>query len=573
MFSKYWVRFWMFFICQGISLGMLFGQDLEQLKDQKPYQLNGSIALGGSFYQARDISARRQPFNWYLSGSPVLSVYGITIPFSLVISDQDRRFSQPFNQYGVSPYYKWITVHAGYRNLRFSEFTMNAVNFLGGGLELKPGKWRVGLMYGRLNRAVAEDSIMGASQYGYIRPVYRRMGYAAKLGYGTSAKYVDLLVFKAKDDTNSIAPVSLASQVEPEENLAVGIKSQLGFLKNRLMVDLDAGASFLTRDLRKGSLLDSANNPSLRTISKYISVNGSSGFFTGLQTSVGYHAGFAQIKAVYRRVDPGYRSLGAYFFQNDIEQITINSSFQVWQNKLAFNLSYGHSSDNLNKKRFATTNRQVYSANVNWLASSKVNVNLDYSNFGISQQKGIGDLFNDTTAMSVINSNVGLALTYKPLQSEVQSHQFSFSSYLQSTNDLNRFTEEFSEAKTWISSLSYQWSLVPQKLNATASLSYNKTDLIDREIVNISPSIYISKLFLKDKLRATLSENLQIRESNREQDGYTSTTALTLAYRWKRHTFSYMGSYLANQYKATSMGYGISEFSEMRSNLSYSISF
>jgi len=51
--------------------------------------------------------AYRKPFTWMLTGSPTLSVYGITLPFSFTISEQQRNFRQPFNKFGVSPYYKW----------------------------------------------------------------------------------------------------------------------------------------------------------------------------------------------------------------------------------------------------------------------------------------------------------------------------------------------------------------------------------------------------------------------------------------------------------------------------------
>ena len=566
-------RYIIVFCCCFLGMQSVLAQDIAQTFKQKPLTISGSLSLGSSFYQVKNIPSRREPFSWYLSGSPVLTVYGITMPFSLVVSDQERKFSQPFNQYGVSPYYKWITVHAGYRNLRFSEFTMNGANFLGGGVELRPGKFRLAAIYGRFNRAVEEDSTMSSDAYGYIRPVYKRMGYAAKIGYGTASRYVDLLFFSAKDDTSSIAGVSTESQVNPEENIALGVKSQMGFLRNRLNFDLDAGASFLTRDIRRGNILDSANNPSLRYIAKYLAVNGSSGFFTGVTSSLSYLLGFGSIKGTYRRIDPGYRSLGAYYFQNDIEQFTINPSFNLWSNRLSFNLSYGTSKDNLDNKRYATTRRQVYSANVNIVANDKLNINLDYSNFGISQQRGVGDIFNDSTAMRVINGNIGGTVSYRPIQSEDRSHQLTFSTYYQNTNDLNRFTEQYSEANTLISSLSYNLSLPAKKLNATAALSYNKTDVIDRDIVSISPTITVSKLFLKDKLRASFTENLQLRTTNNEQDGFTSTTSLSLSYRIQRHTLSASSNYLKNKYKVSSLGSHVNDFSEVRSSLSYSINF
>lgn len=548
-------------------------QDLGTIAQQKPISIQGSLTFSSAFYQANGIGNRRQPFNWYLTGAPVISVYGITMPFSLVVSEQERRFSQPFNQYGVSPYYKWITLHAGYRNIRFSEFTLNGANFLGGGVELNPGKFRLGFIYGRFNRAVQEDTLHADPRIGYVRPVYKRMGYAAKLGYGTAARYVDLLLFKAKDDENSIAPVSAESEVTPEDNIALGLKSHLGLLRNRLNFDLDAGISFLTRDTRDGSLIDSANNPVLRYVGRYIDINPTSGFFTAVNTSLGYHAGFGSLRGTYRRVDPGYRSLGAYYFQNDVEQFTIDPSLNVWQRKVSVNLSFGGGRDNLNNKRYATTVRKIYSANVNIAATDALNINLDYANFGVSQNRGVGDLFNDTTAIRVINGNIGGAVSYRPPTTETLSQQFTFSTYYQNTNDLNRYTEQYSKANSLISALGYNLSLPDKKLNSSLSLSYNKTDVSVGSVVNISPGITVSKLFLDDKLRTTLSENLQFRKTNGQGDGFTSTAALSLSYTYQRHTVSLNGGYLTNRYKSTYDGANFTNFSETRMNLSYSVSF
>src|SRR5690606_30555610 len=102
------------------------------------------------YYGTSGIASRRQPFSWYITGAPVVSIYGISFPFSMTVSEQERRYAQPFNRYGVSPRYKWLTLHAGYRNVRFSDFTLAGVNMLGGGVEINPGIFRFGAMAGRI---------------------------------------------------------------------------------------------------------------------------------------------------------------------------------------------------------------------------------------------------------------------------------------------------------------------------------------------------------------------------------------------------------------------------------------
>lgn len=86
--------------CFGYTAG---AQDIGSLAKQKPFEIPGSLSVGTWYYHANGISNRRAPFGWILSGSPLVKLYGVSFPFTLTISDQDRSFSQPFNRYGVSP--------------------------------------------------------------------------------------------------------------------------------------------------------------------------------------------------------------------------------------------------------------------------------------------------------------------------------------------------------------------------------------------------------------------------------------------------------------------------------------
>ena len=151
-------KFWIIGIFVCLSLALLEAQDLTNIKDQKPIRFSGSTELRGIFYNASGIANRREPFTWILSGNPTLSLYGWDIPFSFILSRDDRAFRQPFNQFGMSPTYKWLTLHGGYRNVNFSSFTLGGHTMLGGGVEANPGKWRLGFMYGRLNRATVIDT-------------------------------------------------------------------------------------------------------------------------------------------------------------------------------------------------------------------------------------------------------------------------------------------------------------------------------------------------------------------------------------------------------------------------------
>ena len=139
----------------GLCSLTAYSQDLSTIKNEKPFAISGRIDARTIMYSSSGIDGRRSPFTYILSGAPTLSFYGITVPITFTISEQERNFSQPFNQIGLSPTYKWLTLHGGYRNVRFSPYTLAGHTVLGGGAELRPGKWEIGFMTGRLNRSTS----------------------------------------------------------------------------------------------------------------------------------------------------------------------------------------------------------------------------------------------------------------------------------------------------------------------------------------------------------------------------------------------------------------------------------
>src|SRR5688572_17826317 len=137
-----------------ITTERLTAQDLGNLKSAKPLDLTGSLSLRLNSYSSNRENPTRDPFFWTVSGSPTVSIYGVTLPFYFSFSQKNQDFRQPFNQFGVSPYYKWLKVHLGYRNISFSDFTLSNHTFLGIGIEAEPSILRFGFVYGRFLKAI-----------------------------------------------------------------------------------------------------------------------------------------------------------------------------------------------------------------------------------------------------------------------------------------------------------------------------------------------------------------------------------------------------------------------------------
>lgn len=183
-------------------------QDLGGISKARPVHIAGSLSPGINTYATNDSIKAMNPVQWSVSGSPVLSIYGLNLPFNIFISSQTRSLHTPFTRFGVSPYYKWAKLHLGWRSHDFNQFALGGQQILGAGFELTPVKLDVAFMYGRFNHAVTDVSVY--NNLNNTVPVYNRNGCAFKLGYGDDKTGVSFSYLHARYDESSANPKIVA---------------------------------------------------------------------------------------------------------------------------------------------------------------------------------------------------------------------------------------------------------------------------------------------------------------------------------------------------------------------------
>ncbi|RZM18640.1 MAG: hypothetical protein EOO88_40195, partial [Pedobacter sp.] len=450
--------------------GNLVAQNVEELIKSKPFTINGTLGMGIGTYSSKGIPARQRAFSYLFNGAPTMSIYGVAFPFSVVVSDQQRGFRQPFNQYGISPTYKWATVHAGWQNLEFSPFTLAGHTFLGGGVELNPGKIRFGFVYGRFNKAIQEEPAL--TNAFTQTPAYRRTGYSAKLGLGTEQNHVDLIILNAKDDPSSINPPTLSSGLKPAENLVAGVSSKFTFFK-RLLFDLDVSGSIYTND----RLSDTVPNIQLKKVAvirKLVTLNTSTQLLAAGQSSLGYQGSNYNILVRYRRVDPDYRSMGAYYFETDVQNYTLEGGLRLLKGQVQINGSAGLQNDNVLKDKAYQSNRKIGSLNLSYNKPA-YGVDLRYSNYGITQDRGLNPII-DTLRVARTNHNFNAMLRYN-MTSQTISQGFVLVGNIQSLVDLNNFTAAQTESASKTMNFSYQIGFLPYSFGINANINYTIADV------------------------------------------------------------------------------------------------
>jgi hypothetical protein len=559
---------------------LLHAQDIDQIDLKRPVKLSGNLSFSMESYSVNGIPPRRQPFTWTLSGAPTLNVLGVTMPFQLLLGNFENRFYQPFNQYGISPRYKWLTVHAGYRNINFQPYTLAGYRMLGGGVEIntayradgpKTGL-RFGFMYGRLNRSTALDSAQFANPLAFRPlPSYTRMAYAAKVGVGNNDGYFDISYLYGWDVETSLRRDQRDS-IAPQRNTAVGFSWRKDLYRKehrRLFWKTDVGLSAYTLDDRQPGR-DVTGEPNIvqNLVGGWLDAKISTQFLSAGETSLNYQAKGGGVGIAYKRVDPEYRSMGAYFFQNDIEQFTLTPSLRLDSGRVNINTSFGLQRDNIARQRLVTSERLIGNVNLNWNPSQRFGLNASWANFGVTQNptrlspdaelfKQVSNNFTLVPHMNRISDKyvrtTQLVLVYQMLNSPVSS--------INAPVDQHTLVGAFVYSHTWIA----------RAITTTASLNYNNTVLPQGDVGSLGAGSGFGFPVLKRKLQLGFNGMFNRNHFNGAENGYTLSGLVDLGIAvHKKGRLSLQGVYMRNEAADETV---FRSFDETMTRITYGLNF
>ncbi|PWV51882.1 hypothetical protein C7475_103492 [Chitinophaga sp. S165] len=487
-------------------------QRLEAIGNEKPLKITGGIGLEQIAYWSSGLGdGRRDPYNFFLNGNLNIDLYGWSVPFSFNYSNQSNvAFSQPFNQYGLTPTYKWVTGHIGYSSMNFSSYTLSGHLFNGIGVDLAPpGRFKFSVMYGRLQKAVEADTSRSD-----IIPAYKRMGYGFKAGYSTGKDNIEVMVFRGKDDENSIRPLPASYSLTPQENVAMGLNLTKQFF-NRLLFNAEVAVSALTRDTR--AVTDSAEHNTAPT-GGLISKNSSTAMYTAYKAGLGYNGNHYTIGLGYEWVAPEYKTLGAYYFTNDFENITGNLQVRMLKDRLTAAVNAGVQRNNLSNDKLSTMRRFVGALNLSFAATKKMNWNFSYSNFQSfvnirSQFDYLNELTPyeniDTLNYTQVSSNASLGFNYNISQSKEKMQMFVCNVSYMESSDKQGGVKQPSGVVFYNLNASYNLQLIPKNMSIMAGFNANRNSALDMESITMGPTLGLNKSVLNKKMRlsGTLSWN------------------------------------------------------------------
>jgi hypothetical protein len=281
----------------------------------------------------------------------------------------------------------------------------------------------------------------------------------------------------------------------------------------------------------------------------------------------------------YERIAPEYQTLGAYYFNNDMRNITIVPSVRLLKGRMNIAGNVGFQQNNLDDTRTSTTKRFVGSTNVTYAPNELWNFAANYSNFSsyTNTRPQIDPYYKnnlDTLNFYQVSETTGLTVV-RNLGGKENPQSIMINSSYQKASDQADYEGGDQQSNFITGNISYSYSLVPS--NTTLALSGNiyKNDAAGVKTIYWGPTLSITKGFLEKALRATLTT------SYNETSGDVSSSPvlnnrLNFIYTPKggdgnspKHNFS-LGANFLNRFKKTEQQ---SSYSELTGVINYSYLF
>lgn len=562
----------------NLLLGLLcyqtVGQQLDQIGKKSAFKINGGVGVNQSLYLSNGIS-RVAPYAYAFNGNLSMSYAGISIPLTFTYTNQNFSYSrQPFNIVGLSPTYKTLTLHGGYRTLSFSPYTLSGHNFLGGGIEWKPQKFQISAMGGRLLRSVAYDSILTPTH-----AAFERWGAGLKLGYNNKlGDQVYLIGFAAQDKIESIPTPPVFSGLKPQENmvLSMGFKK---VLMKKLSLQAEGARSAWTQDIRNEA--STADKPLINNL-YFIKQRQSTVYYNAYKANLAYQFAFMNVGVGFEHIDPDYKTLGAYFFNSDLENVTINAATSLFKKKVNLSGSIGRQRDNLKNTKISQMRRTVGSLNVNYMASKRLNFNFSYSNFSSFTniqpidrrylQLAPNDRL-DTLSFVQISQSFNGSCSYKINESDHAVRNIALNSSFQTT--ANKQNAQTIAQNMGNATLAYTQSWKKSGLSFGVNANGNNSEYTTGNSQYIGLGANTSVPMFKKKLRASLSANA----NNNYEKGKLTAQLFSLGNTYslkagKHHNFSASLRYtMRNKISESEFSRYNKTFSEFLATLGYNFTF
>jgi len=492
------------------------GQDIDKIIESKPFEFGGgSINLSSVYYNSFNVPSNRPGLSYYASGNLNFKIFGSAAPLSFSYTNRKVSYTQPFNKLSFAPQYKWIATRFGSQNQTYSPYTLNGHNFNGASVELTPGPITVKLAYGRFQKAIEPDTLLGST----AATTFKRMGLAASVGYQRDANQINVSFFTGKDDQNSVDKENVPEDTKPMQNMAFSIGG-VKKITNRINLTADVGASVLHRDI---------SSTRQKTISRQQ--------FYAYKTNINYNGEGYTLSLGYEHVDPNYTSLGGYYFTNDLQKIVLGGATVLADGKINLNAQLGRERNNLQNSETSTTKNWVGAFNGSFQVNERLMLALNYSNFTAftNIRPAVTNDYRDeidTLNFYQISQNAAGSMNWT-LGSKRRPKMLSVNASLQTTG-LKGYGEENNPGTTYMTNTISYGIVIPEKsMYISTSVNAYWQEFGTGTTKAVGPAVAVGKSFFEKQLKSTWSASYNINQQESTDPSKTYSLRWNLSFQSK----------------------------------------
>ena len=428
--------------------------------------------------------------------------------------------TNPSNNLGLSPHFKWGDVLLGTQYIKYSDFSTGDIGIFGVGFDIHPKRFIV-------------KAFAGISQLGInysppdINGSYLRNHWMLQFGHEKEGVYkIALNVAKVADRESSVSVPPFSPQ--PEESFTASFIGN-AYTKKGWYIESEFAQSYFTADLTQPDMDD----PSLKP---FIKARTSTTKDNALKVSVGKKSEKIDAGVIVKYVGAGFKTAGYPMLQSDYVDIVFNTRITAIKSKLNFTGSIGQRINDQSNTSIKSM-QLIVNTMFGYKFSEKWNLNVTFNNTGF--RAGSADI-SSVYGVRNVSNNILVNPSYtffnkKKTVSHNISLNYNYSKYKE-TMLINPFTVTDNKANNI--SISYVPTFFQRNISPDFSVVYFNNEQAGNinKMFTMSTGLGFSsknkKWQFKAQLQYAIGKLNQFSSNNNLIAGFSADREITKKLKW-----------------------------------------
>ncbi|MCB0713034.1 MAG: hypothetical protein KDD67_11950 [Ignavibacteriae bacterium] len=538
--TKFSLILFLAFLGFMLSLLTLSAQEVDSTEKSSPVTFHGSATLSGEFYNYSDPSgeftARRpESVARFLLRTELGVGDFFSLPINIMVSSDESGVVTPLtgsptlgqflqnqmNTISISPRFGWAQFHLGSHFPENTGMAFDGTQLFGGGVSLRPGKFRFAASAGISQRGIEVDTAAG------IRGAFQQKAFVGRIGYGDEGGQsvgFGLSVARIQDDTTSIRPVTQVRILEipdtgtlskplpiVERHNLMPVPVEGASASARLYVPIIEGLSVTGEAALCNYTRDMASDPldeDIPLLGEILTERIGSRVDYALNASIAFNRPTFGVTANALHVGAGFVTLGNPYNQSDKEEFTLNPRVSLLTNRVNVSGSIGYRTNNLSGTQLEKMTQLIGGANISAQVTERLSLDAGYNNMGISSNNPV-----DTFQLNNNTQSFTFSPTYM-IPGESATHVISAQLGLDNYRDNNTIVGEGNNTTSRTLGGFYSLSFTSMPLSTSLALYNTAQQMASGDLTITSLSIGAGYRLLENKLTPSL--NISASQSSRE---------------------------------------------------------